>query len=126
MIYDPDQPQNVFSWLVTEERDDRGNRTRYEYVEAEIFDPDPNHTWELNRAAPAQKYIKRILSGFLPEDHPEDWFGEILFDYGEHTDPDDPYLIAGPKLFRDDAFSEGKSGFDVHTGHICHRILQFT
>jgi len=125
MIYDPEQPQNVFSWLVTEERDDRGNRTRYEYVEGEMFDPDPNHTWELNRATPAQKYIKRILSGFLPEDHPEDWFGEILFDYGEHTDPADPYLIAGPKLFRDDAFSAGKSGFDVHTGHICHRILQF-
>lgn len=92
-IADPADPTRVFSWLITESYDDKGNAVLYRYASenSQGLDHPPLH--EANRTAAsrkAQRYLKRILYGNgmprLPDENLHlrtDWLFEVVFDYGD-------------------------------------------
>ncbi len=104
-IADPQDPSRIFSWLLSETRDDRGNAVLYDYKPEDGAAVDLGQAHERNRGertAPqrgANRYIKRIRYGnrttlLAPEGHRPtvltrelidntDWMFEVVFDYGE-------------------------------------------
>jgi RHS repeat-associated protein len=146
-IADPTDPSHVFSWLLCESRDDRGNAVVYRYRAEDTTDVDLTQPHEHNRGdahsvvRAANRYIKSILYGnrvpLLNGDgrRPVDltaqaiqdagWMFEVIFDYGEHSQADPRPSDAGSWLCRNDPFSSYRSGFDVRTYRLCQRVLVF-
>jgi len=146
-IADQDDPQRVFSWLICETRDDKGNVVIYEYKSEDGAEVDLAKAHERNRGdqnsprRKANRYIKRIRYGnrvsllnnesrrprFLTQAQIQNagWMFEVVFDYGEHL-PDAPKPNdAGTWLCRHDPFSSYRAGFEVRTYRLCQRILMF-
>ncbi len=160
-IADPQDSRRVFSWLICESRDDKGDGIVYEYVAENAANVDPAQANERNRGdgesplRKANRYLKRIRYGagtslldgggkrpaFLSGDlrNNAGWMFEAVFDYGdEHYNelPEDNQKRrfveasldkAKAKLWpvRADAFSSYRSGFEVRTYRLCHRVLMF-
>ncbi|MFI5540662.1 SpvB/TcaC N-terminal domain-containing protein [Nocardia sp. NPDC051900] len=149
-ISHPDDPNRVFSWLISESRDDRGNAIVYEY-KAENGDKvdltlpsQRNRGVRDDRARAVNRYVKRIRYGNrhpvlaadgsrprLFTDLPPavrqgiEWMFEVVFDYGEHDVADprpDEQAIWGVRL---DPFSTYRAGFECRTNRRCRRILMF-
>lgn len=134
-IADPRDPTRVFSWLICESYDDRGNAMVYDYKPENSDDIDPTLVFEAHRSTldrSANRYLKRIRYGNRTPRAPgenlhdrTDWLFEVVFDYGEH-DPTTPTpREAVPWLCRRDPFSSGRAGFDVRTYRLCQRVLMF-
>ena len=68
-IADPAAPQHIFTWLICETRDDKGNAVVYEYAPEDGVGVDLTHAHERNRGdandprRTANRYIKRIRYG---------------------------------------------------------------
>ena len=101
-IVDPADKNRIFSWLICESYDDKGNAIIYEYKAENDKGIDLSQVNELNRLREANRYLKRILYGNLQpllldttkpgfrKSHAEeldfasaDWMFELVFDYGE-------------------------------------------
>jgi RHS repeat-associated protein len=155
-IADPLDASHIFSWLICESRDDKGNCIRYLYksedgicqLRHEQTDPIKqahqfNRGYAVDPRRSAQRYLQRVLYGNLkpqlnaqgqrprylsdlpqpPTNTSLDWLFEVRFDYGE-LDEDDP--TGQPEkswLYRPDAFSSYRSGFEVRTCRRCERVL---
>ena len=146
-IFDPEDSSRIFSWLICETRDDKGNVVLYGYKEEDGAGVDLSYAHERNRGAhddprrTANRYIKQIRYGnrqslldnqgnrprFLSETQIQNagWMFEVVFDYGEHDAdaprPNDP----GQWDFRNDPFSTYRAGFEVRTTRLCQRVLMF-
>lgn len=118
-IQDPNDSARIFSWLICQSHDDKGNVVVYSYKpedSARIFEDAAGNSLskahERNRtddSRSAQRYLKRIRYGnrkpYLPElkenkpwpelpggkdeEGSEYWLFEMVFDYGDH-DTDAP------------------------------------
>ena len=111
-IADPGDASRIFSWLICETRDDRGNAVVYRYKAEDGLGVDLRKVHERNRGSrndsrrTANRYIKRIFYGnrtslidpdtglrprFLTATRVAgaDWMFEVVFDYGDH-DPAAP------------------------------------
>jgi RHS repeat-associated protein len=137
-VSDPDAPERVFSWLLEEVRDDRGNIARYTYKREDGAGLDPTQPSQANRfesredgsaafRPTARRYLKRIEYGNRQPGVPGDWLFEVVFDYGEHDAqnpaPHPPEDATWP--VRPDAFSSYRSGFEIRTCRLCRRVLMF-
>jgi hypothetical protein len=128
-ISDPEDPRNVFSWLLEETRDDRGNVVRYSYKGEDGEGVDRRTSSEANRfvdgklTATAQRYLKRIEYGNHRPNDTSRWLFEVVFDYGEHGDATPEETRAWP--VRMDPFSTHRPGFEVRTYRLCRRVLMF-
>lgn len=142
-IADPQRPEHVFSWLICETRDDKGNAVGYEYKAEDGMGVDLSRPHERHRGEPgdprrgANRYPKRVRYGnrvpLLDESggRPEQPAGtfeamfEVVFDYGEH----DPHMPGpsedAPWPQRPDPFSNYRAGFEVRTNRLCRRALMF-
>src|SRR5215203_3634285 len=146
-IADPADPRRIFTWLLCETRDDKGNGALYEYKPEDGVGIDLTHAHERNRGdhddrrRKANRYLKRIRYGnrvpllanvgrrprFLSDAQIQnaEWMFEVVFDYGEHDadvpKPDD----GGEWTYRDDPFSSYRAGFEVRTCRLCQRVLMF-
>ncbi|MCC5906679.1 MAG: VCBS repeat-containing protein [Balneolaceae bacterium] len=146
-IADPEDPSQIFTWLICETRDDKGNVVLYEYKPEDGSGVDLTDAHERNRGdlddsrRTANRYLKHIRYGnrktllndkgirppFISDTQIQDagWMFEVVFDYGEHDAvsprPDDP----GEWAYRDDPFSMYRPGFEVRTTRICRRVLMF-
>ena len=146
-IFDPDNRAHIFSWLICETRDDKGNAILYKYKTEDGVGVDLSQAHERNRGPahdPRRKvnrYLKHIYYGnrtsllnesgkrppFLTEVQltNTDWLFEVVFDYGEHdTDAPAPN-DNGDWIFRADPFSSYQAGFEVRTTRLCQRVLMF-
>ena len=146
-IADADDPQRIFTWLICETRDDKGNALLYEYKSEDGAGVNLTHAHERNRGdrddphRKTNRYLKRIRYGnrlpllndagrrprFLTDDDVQNagWMFDVVFDYGEHdTDAPKPG-DAGEWIFRSDPFSTYRAGFEVRTTRLCRRILMF-
>jgi RHS repeat-associated protein len=146
-ITDPDEPGRVFSWLLCEVRDDRGNAIVYRYKAENAAGVDVSRPHERGRgpadspARTANRYLKAVRygnqvpllddAGRRPTDVAPDvlreagWMFEVVFDYGEH-DRDEPRPgESGAWMCRNDPFSSYRAGFEVRTYRLCQRILMF-
>ena len=157
-IEDPSAPEGsprVFSWLICESYDDKGNAIYYEYEPEDSAGIDLSQTNERNRTAKSRssnRYLKRIKYGNktpvehdsnLPREFREDlsertdWLFEVVFDYEEGhyeelpADPNAHQFVNAHKdptqdrQRRQDPSSSYRAGFEVRTYRLCHRILMF-
>lgn len=146
-ICDPEDPNRIYSWLISESRDDKGNGVLYDYKAEDAEGVDLARVHERNRGdrgdvrRTAQRYIKRIRYGnrhtLLDADGVRpphlsavqiaeaEWMFEVVFDYGEHDAQAPRPLDAGPWLCRPDAFSSYRPGFELRTTRLCQRVLMF-
>ena len=133
-IFDPENPDRIFRWLISESYDDKGNVIVYEYKAENGDAVSLSNVHERNRTATsrsADRHLKRIRYGNRvsrlvdPEAALNDWMFEAVFDYGEHDAenpaPDDD----GIWLCRHDPFSSYRAGFEVRTYRLCQRVLMF-
>ncbi len=148
-IFDPVDPadeKRVFSWLICESYDDKGNAIVYEYVSEDSSGIDLSQVHEKNRtddSRSANRYLKRIKYGNLPSRlvQPDlsqmNWLFEVVFDYDdghyEELPVDDrgqQFVRAGKDRTQDwpvrkDPFSSYRAGFEVRTYRLCRRVLMF-
>ena len=101
-IADPANPSHVFSWLICQSYDDKGNAIVYEYVAENDDNVDLSHVNERNRVRSANRYLKYIRYGNrqpllidptqpsfrqphvpAPDFSNAGWMFEVVFDYGE-------------------------------------------
>ena len=109
-IADPAAPDRVFSWLICESYDDRGNGITYEYVSENDNGVDLCRANERHRIRTANRYLKRVRYGnrrpfrfrigeprenapgpCKSEMEQADWMFEAILDYG-----DEHYQEASP------------------------------
>src|SRR5215218_9616269 len=105
-IADPADSRRIFTWLICETRDEKGNAVLYEYRQEDGAGVDLTRAHERNRGArddprrKANRYLKRIRYGnrvpllddagqrprFLSDAQIQNagWMFEVVFDYGEH------------------------------------------
>lgn len=146
-IFNPEHPEQIFSWLICESRDDKGNAIVYEYKPEDGAGIDLNRTHERNRGdrddprRTANRYLKRIRYGnrltmldeggrrpaFLTSSRMEnaEWMFELVFDYGEHDDDIPTSDESGEWTVRQDPFSTYRAGFEIRTLRLCRRVLMF-
>jgi hypothetical protein len=155
-IADPLDASRIFSWLICESRDDKGNGIRYLYKKEDgAYQPRPGQAdpftqvHQRNRGLAsdwrrtAQRYLQRVMYGNLkplldaqgrrprhlsdlpdlPSDTGADWLFEVRFDYGELDEGNPTVEPEKPWLYRPDAFSSYRSGFEVRTCRRCERVL---
>jgi len=134
-IADPEDTSRIFSWLICESYDDKGNVITYEYKAEDSANVDLSQAQERNRTEltrSANRYIKRIRYGNrTPRQADEDFsriadmYFEIVFDYGEHDLAAPTPQENMPWPARPDAFSTYRAGFEVRTYRLCRRVLMF-
>ena len=145
-IADPADPTRIFSWLIADSQDDKGNAISYEYEAEDSSNVDLSQSTERNRSdtsRSANRYVKRIKYGNTPSllTQPDitqvSWLFEVVFDYGEghyQAQPPDSegriFVTASvdgtqPWPVRQDPFSRYRSCFEVRTYRLCQRVLVF-
>jgi RHS repeat-associated protein len=140
-IADPIDKTRIFSWLICESYDDKGNAIRYEYKSEDKDNSvgiNTAHAHERNRTPESRstnRYLKRIKYGNrIPYQSGKDlavrsdWMFEVVFDYGEHDliNPIPNELGQWTvETVRNDPFSSYRSGFEVRTYRLCRRVLMF-
>ncbi|HEU4854670.1 MAG TPA: SpvB/TcaC N-terminal domain-containing protein [Nitrosospira sp.] len=144
---DPADPLRIFSWLICETRDDKGNAVLYKYKTEDGIGVDLSQAHERNRgehASPqrtANRYLKHIFYGnrtpllddngrrprVLTQEQLDNvaWMFEVVFDYGEHDAENPTPGDAGDWTHRADPFSTYRAGFEVRTTRLCQRVLMF-
>lgn len=145
-ITDPADSSRIFSWLISETRDDKGNAVVFDYQAEDGTGLDLTQAHEQQRGGAngpsrlANRYIHRIRYGnaktlldlaTAPRTEPLSqqsidatrWMFELAFDYGK-PDPVRPSVV-GPWTRRDDPFSTYRAGFEVRTYRLCQRVLMF-
>ncbi len=139
-IADPADPTHIFSWLIDETSDDRGNVMEYTYKPEDSTGVDLSQVQERNRtpaSRSAGRYLKNIfygnrtpyfpdLAAKLPMVLPTDWCFQLVFDYGEHALVNPVAQENGqPWNCRLDPFSTYRPTFEVRTYRLCRRALMF-
>ena len=147
-IADPEDPGRIFSWLICETRDDKGNAVVYGYKSEDGLGVDLTRAHERNRGARddhrrmTNRYLKRVRYGnrvplldavtgrrprVLTDQQVRDagWMFEVILDYGEHDAEAPTPVDVGTWNYRHDPFSSFRSGFEVRTGRLCQRVLMF-
>jgi RHS repeat-associated protein len=139
-IADPRDSARVFTWLICESHDDKGNVICYQYKPENSDGVDTSQAHERNRTdntRATNRYLKRVFYGnripYVPDLTvsetvllPSDWCFELVFDYGEHDDQA-PVPQETDKRWdcRRDPFSTYRATFEVRTYRLCRRILMF-
>ncbi|MFH0730302.1 MAG: SpvB/TcaC N-terminal domain-containing protein [Pseudomonadota bacterium] len=141
------KPTRIFSWLICETRDDKGNAILYKYKQENGDGVVASKAHERNRGdgddprRTPNRYLKYIRYGnqaplldenelrpcFLSDNQIEgtDWMFEVVLDYGEHDAETPLPNDAGKWNFRIDPFSTYRAGFEVRTTRLCKRVLMF-
>ncbi len=132
-ISDPDDPRHIFSWLLRESYDDKGNAIFYRYKRENTDGISLETLYERQRTDATigtQRYLKSIsYCNHTPRTRDEDlaqrtdWLMQVVFDYGEHST--DAPIESQPWLCRLDPFSSYRAGFEVRTYRLCQRVLVF-
>ena len=153
-ITDPNEPTKIFSWLICETYDDKGNAILYSYKEEDDAGIDLSQANERNRSTEnrrTSRYIKSIRYGNT-RSHVDpafasreawraatEWLFEVIFDYGDghfqEQSPDaDGRIFVRTRLTpplnsvwppRLDPFSSYRAAFEVRTYRLCRRVLMY-
>ena len=139
-IADPADPSRIFSWLICESHDDKGNVMVYDYQQEDSANVGLALAHEANRndlSRSANRYLKRICYGnrrpYFPvlQDGepatplPSEWLFEVVLDYGDHDELAPTPRPDGSWSCRSDPFSSYRAGFEVRTYRLCQRVLMF-
>ena len=144
-IADPDIPALVFSWLIEESWDAKGNLIRFSYKKEDGAGVQ-NSCFESHRLkkffppnAPTGEgsgqvsYLKTISYGntemCTPSASQSGYSGGfhfyVVFDYGDHQPGNTQVAPNQTWTVRSDPFSNYRAGFEIRTWRLCHRMLMF-
>lgn len=137
-IFDPENQEHIFQWLLEETYDAKGQHHLYFY-KSENTESVPDVSYEKTRSQTANKYIERIWYGNITPTQqsllwthdpsittPKAWHFEIIFDYGEYEIPEIKSQVSlNPWLCRKDSFSDYSAGFEIRTHRLCQHVLMF-
>jgi hypothetical protein len=146
LVVDSADPTHIFSWLIDESHDDKGNAIIYTYAAEDSSNIDLSQSTERNRTSTSRstnRYLKCVKYGNAPSQlvQPDvtklSWLFEVIFDYGEgHFEAKSP--DAEDRVFatvsitptqawpvRQDPFSRYRSCFEVRAYRLCRRALMF-
>ncbi|SCX05541.1 Insecticide toxin TcdB middle/C-terminal region [Nitrosomonas eutropha] len=137
VIVDPGDNNKIYEWLPEFTFDDKGNCSHYFYKKEDSKGLDTSLIQNNNRIKSGKLtytnlYLAKVLYGnkipytkfnapFLPE---ADYLFQTVFDYGEY-DSASSFNPVKDWLFRPDAFSDYKSGFEIRTTRLCKKVLLF-
>jgi RHS repeat-associated protein len=133
-IADPADPSRIFTWLLAETFDDKGNAALYEYLAEDSRNVNLSSACEQNRtdvSRSAKRYLKTIKYGNrTPRQRQSDsgqleFLFELIMDYGDHDDANPGINPSRDWPVRPDIFSSYRSGFEVRTYRRCRRFLMF-
>ncbi|AUX35897.1 MULTISPECIES: SpvB/TcaC N-terminal domain-containing protein [Sorangium] len=128
-IADPARPERIFSWLLEETRDDKGNVVAYAYKAEDLTGVARDEAAEghrhAGRAAVANRYLKRVRYGNTVPGDAESSLFEVVFDYGEHDAEAPTPEESASWPVRQDPFSVYRAGFEIRTYRLCRRVLMF-
>ncbi|SFU01179.1 RHS repeat-associated core domain-containing protein [Geodermatophilus amargosae] len=131
-IADPEDERRVFSWLICESWDDRGNAVTYQYAPEDSTGVQLTAAHESHRTGRASnrhltsvRYGNRISHLLEPDPAAQSWHFELLFDYGEYAAEAPTPADEGEWLCRNDPFSTYRAGFEIRNYRLCQRILMF-
>jgi RHS repeat-associated protein len=145
-VVDAANPTKIFTWLICESRDDKGNALLYQYIAEDSANVDFSQVSARNRndaTYTTNRYLKRVKYGnTVPTTATTDlsqlsWLFEVVFDYDEGHISDLPSDSDGRQFVnasltatqswpvRQDPFSRYRSGFEVRTNRLCRRALMF-
>jgi RHS repeat-associated protein len=146
-IADALNASRIFTWLICETRDDKGNAVIYRYKAEDGQGVKLDKANERNRGLPddarrkVNRLLKRILYGsratllddaghrprFLtqPQVDSAGWMFDVVFDYGEHDAAAPKPNDGGAWGYRADPFSSYRAGFEIRTTRVCQRVLMF-
>jgi RHS repeat-associated protein len=144
-VSDPADASHIFTWLLDETRDDRGNLVSYEYVPEDSRNVDVSSACERQRSdtsRAAERYLKRVKYGNTSaqassDDPQQSWLFEVVFDYDEGHCQAQPLDAQGrqfvsaslaptqPWTARLDPFSSYRAGFEQRFYRLCRRVLMF-
>ena len=115
-------PRRIFSWLISESYDDKGNAIVYTYKPEDAADVDLTPANERNRSRTANRHLKSIRYGNRVSrlEQPDlaqhdEWMFEVVFDYGEHDNERSEAGRPGRLALPHDPFSSYRAGFEVRT-----------
>jgi RHS repeat-associated protein len=136
-ITDPKDAKRIFEWMPEIVFDDKGNCARYIYKKEDSARFNLSFLHNRNRfengdITYVNLYLQKIFYGnktpFGKFDDPfpaeTDFMFQTVFDFGEY-DLSAPFDEINDWNFREDAFSEYKSGFEIRTTRLCRRILLY-
>ena len=136
-ISDPNDESRIFEWLPEFVFDDKGNCSHYIYKKEDVegFDQLLLHNrnrYKNGKLTYTNLYIEKVLYGnktpykAINQAFPleSDYFFQTVFDYGQYN-LDAPFDENRTWHFREDSFSEYKSGFEIRTTRLCQRVLLF-
>lgn len=137
----------VFSWLISQTRDDRGNAIIYNYRRDDNIGVDILAAHQSSRGPldddrrTINRYLKRIrygnrvpmldAAGKRPTTVTggaianAKWMFELVVDYGDHNAATPTPNHDQPWPHRRDAYSTYAPGFEVRTTRLCRRFLMF-
>lgn len=133
-IADPADPTRIFTWLLCETFDDKGNAAVYEYVPEDGRNVDTGLASEFNRndaSRSANRYLKRVKYAnrtprlMQPDLAHAEWLFELVMDYGDHEGESPTIDPTTSWPMRPDPFSAHRAGFEVRTYRRCQRFLMF-
>lgn len=141
-VADPADATHIFSWLICESYDDKGNVSAYRYKAEDSSGVDRAQANEANRneiSRRTQRYLKRIRYGnrnpYFPKLEPgsplpvlpfdDQWLFEVVLDYGEHDNDAPQQNESSAWPVRSDPFSSYRAGFEIRTYRLCQRVLMF-
>ncbi|KAH0592754.1 hypothetical protein MHUMG1_09578 [Metarhizium humberi] len=110
------KPTRIFSWLITESFDDKGNIISYGYVSEDSIGVDLSQPCEHNRTETARyaaRYLKRVK------------YGNRQSRFAQPIPADTNWMFENPWLCRNDPFSVYRAGFEVRHYRLCQRVLIF-
>src|SRR2546426_1072243 len=133
-IADPTDPTRIFTWLLCDSFDDKGNAAVYEYVAEDGRNVDTGLASEYNRTEEvrtANRYLKRVkyanhISRLVEPDLAKaEWLFELVMDYGDHEGESPTIDPTTSWPVRPDPFSTYRACFEVRTYRRCQRFLMF-
>lgn len=110
---DPNDPDRVFAWLISEATDARGNQICYDYI------PDP--------AGPGKRHLSAVRYGRFKGDT-DAWHFHVVFDYSKRdvaAQKRGPYKPPKKAFTRPDATTSYKAGFAQRSTLLCGNVLLY-
>ncbi|KAK6511381.1 hypothetical protein TWF481_000298 [Arthrobotrys musiformis] len=142
-IFDPNpaSAKRVFSWLICQTYDDKGNSIVYEYKAEDttgIVSAQANEHNRTDNSRSSNRYLKTIKYGNRTPNRDDDWsivdgnqlpeanwMFKVVFDYGEHDLNNPKPTDNATWACRQDSFSSYRAGFEIRTYRLCKRVLNF-
>ncbi len=138
-LFDPENPDKEFMWLLEAQYDDAGNAIIYQYKSEDSIGVSSIESFESNRlkgfegSGFSQKYPEKILYGNTTPLKPDKaipnnnkWLFETAFDYGNYSEnTNNTNLPTRDWKNRKDPYSTYSPGFEIRTYRLCRRVLMF-